>query len=424
MIGLGIFAAVFAVYGLVAARAERWGLSRPFVFVVAGAVIALTGVVDPLSAGRPTGLLLSLAEVALTLVLFADASRVSLAQLRRRTALPGRLLGPGMLLSMGLGTVLGLWLFGDLDGWECAALAAILVPTDAALGAAVVENQRVPQRIRQALNVEAGLNDGLAVPFLLLFVAGATVTEGFQPGSFWATTLVEKVGIGLLAGVLVGGVAGGLARRARAASWSSGSSEQLAMAGVAIALFVFTEELGGSGFIAAFVGGLTAGSRLRTARAPALGFTDEEGAVVAAFVFFALGLFAVELFDQVTWQVVAYSLLSLTVIRMLPVAVALVGSGLRAPTVAFIGWFGPRGLASVVLALVVLEEDRQLPHVETIVLTTLTTVILSTVAHGLSAAPLSGRYGAWAATLPPGSPELDPAPEVPTRRTAQPGDSR
>ena len=208
MIGLGIFAGVFAVYGLVAARAERAGLSRPFVFLVAGAVVALTGAVDPLSAGRPTALLLSLAEVALTLVLFADASRVSLARLRRRAALPARLLGPGMLLSIGLGTAFGLWLLGGLDAWECAALAAILVPTDAALGAAVVEDQRVPQRIRQALNVEAGLNDGLAVPFLLLFAAGATVAEGFEPGSFWATTLAEKVGIGLLAGVLVGGVAG------------------------------------------------------------------------------------------------------------------------------------------------------------------------------------------------------------------------
>jgi NhaP-type Na+/H+ or K+/H+ antiporter len=421
MIGLGIFAGVFAVYGLVAARAERGGLSRPFVFLVAGAVVALTGVVEPLSSGRPTALLLSLAEVALTLVLFADASRVSLAKLRRRAALPARLLGPAMVLSMGLGTVLGLWLFGELDGWECAALAAILVPTDAALGAAVVEDQRVPPRIRQALNVEAGLNDGLAVPFLLLFAAGATVTEGFEPGSFWATTLAEKVGIGLLAGVLVGGIAGELARRARAASWSSGASEQLAMAGVAIALFVFTEELGGSGFIAAFVGGLAAGSRLRVERAPALGFTDEEGAVVGAFVFFALGLFAVELFDQVTWQVVAYAVLSLTIVRMLPVAVALIGTGLRAPTVAFIGWFGPRGLASVVLALLVLEDDGQLPHIETLVLTTLTTVMLSIIVHGLSAAPLSGRYGAWAATLPPGSPELGPAPEVRTRRSAPQG---
>ena len=190
------------------------------------------------------------------------------------------------------------------------------------------------------------------------------------------------------------------------------------MAGTALALFVFTEELGGSGFIAAFVGGVAAGSRLRVERAPALGFTDEEGAVVGAFVFFALGLFAVELFDQITWPVVAYAVLSLTIVRMLPVAIALIGSGLRTPTVAFIGWFGPRGLASVVLALVVLEEDRQLPHVETVVITTLTTVILSIIAHGLSAAPLGGRYGAWAATLPPSSPELDPAPEVPTRRSA------
>ena len=297
-----------------------------------------------------------------------------------------------------------------LDGWECAALAAILVPTDAALGAAVVEDERVPQRIRQALNVEAGLNDGLAVPFLLLFVAGATVTEGFEPASFWSTTVLQKVGIGVLGGAVVGALAGELARRARAASWSSAASEQLAMAGVALALFVFTEELGGSGFIAAFVGGLAAGSRLRSERSPALGFTDEEGAVVGAFVFFALGLFAVALFDQLTWRECVYAVLSLTLVRMLAVAVALIGSALRAPTVAFIGWFGPRGLASIVLALVVLEEDRQLPHIDTVVLTTLTTVILSIVAHGLSAALLTGRYVAWAATLPPGAPELGAAP--------------
>ncbi len=408
---------MFAVYGLVAARAERASLSRPFVFLVAGAVVAVTGAVDPVAGVRPTGLLLDLAEVALTLVLFADASRVTMGQLRRGGSLPERLLGPGMLLSIGLGTLVGLWLLGGLDAWECAVLAAILAPTDAALGAAVVEDQRVPQRIRQALNVEAGLNDGLAVPFVLVFAAGATVSGGFEPGSFWATTLVEKVGIGLLAGVVVGGVAGELARRSRAADWSSTASEQLAMAGVAIALFVFTEEIGGSGFIAAFVGGLAAGSRMRDERAPALGFTDEEGAVVGAFVFFTLGLFAVELFDRLTWQVIVYAVLSLTIVRMLPVAIALMGSGMRPPTVAFVGWFGPRGLASVVLALVVLDEYRELPHIETVVMTTLTTVILSIVAHGLSAAPLSGRYGAWAATLPPDSPELGSAPHVPTHRS-------
>jgi NhaP-type Na+/H+ or K+/H+ antiporter len=421
MIGLGIFAAAFAVYGLVAGRAERVGLSRPLVFVIVGAVAALTGAVDPLAGDEPASLLLSVAEIALALVLFADASRIRLAGLRHGAGLPARLLGPGMLLSIGLGTLLGLWLFGALDGWECAALAAILAPTDAALGAAVVEDQRVPQRIRQALNVEAGLNDGLAVPFVLLFVAGATVTEGLEPTSFWATTALQKIGIGLLAGIFVGLLAGELTRRARNAKWSTAASEQLAIAGVAIALFVFTEEIGGSGFIAAFVGGLAAGSRLRSERRPALGFTDEEGALAGAFVFFALGLFAVELFDQLTWQECAYAVLSLTLVRMLPVAVALIGSGLRAPTVAFMGWFGPRGLASVVLALVVLEQENQLTHIDTIVLTTLVTVILSIVVHGLSAPLLSGRYGAWAATLPSRAPELAEAPEVPTPRSASRG---
>jgi NhaP-type Na+/H+ or K+/H+ antiporter len=143
------------------------------------------------------------------------------------------------------------------------------------------------------------------------------------------------------------------------------------MAGVTVALFVFTEQLGGSGFIAAFVGGLAAGSRLRSERKAALAFSDEQGAVLAAFVFFALGLFAAKLYDQITWQECVYAVLSLTLVRMLPVAIALAGSGLRARTVVFMGWFGPRGLASVVLALTVFEEDNRLPHVDVLVMTTL-----------------------------------------------------
>ena len=402
---LGTFAAALAAYELAATRLGRLGISRPMVFVAVGALVTLTGAFEPLPGGEPAGVLLPLAEIALALVLFADASRVNLARLRRDYGVALRLLGPGMLMTIGLGTLLGLWLFG-LNGWECAALAAILAPTDAALGAAVVEDERVPRPIRQALSVEAGLNDGLAVPFLLLFVAGATVSEGFEPGSYWASTALEKVGIGLLAGVAVGAVVAELARRGRRAGWASGVSEQLAMAAAAVALFAFTEELGGSGFIAAYVGGLVAGSRLGTDSAPAVGFVDEEGTVVGAFVFFALGLIALELLDALSVAIVVYALLSLTVIRMLPVALALLGSGLRARTVAFVGWFGPRGLASIVLALVVLEQDEELRAIDTVVLTTLVTVILSILLHGLSAGPLARRYGGWAKALPPDAPEL------------------
>jgi len=405
MVALGILAAVFAVYGLVANRTERLGLSRPLLFVAAGVLVAATGAINPLSTGQPASLLLHISEIALALVLFADASRVSARQLRHSVGLPARLLGPGLLLSIGLGTLLALWLIGALDGWECAALAAILAPTDAALGAAVVEDPRVPSRIREALNVEAGLNDGLAVPFLLLFVAGATVSEGINPASFWGLTALHKVGIGAVAGVVVGLIAGELVRRARSAGWSTVASEQLAVLGVIVALFAFTEHLGGSGFIAAFVGGLAAGSRLRNERAAALEFSDEEGALLAAVVFFVVGLFAFKLFDQITWQECLYAVLSLTVVRMLPVAIALLGSGLRARTVLFMGWFGPRGLASIVLALTVFEEDHRLVDVNVIAITTLITVVLSVVAHGVSASILSPRYGAWAAALPADAPE-------------------
>lgn len=416
MLGIGIFAAVFVVYGLFAARAERVGVSRPMIFVAAGAIVALVGTVDPPPGGEDAAALLLIAEVALALVLFADASRVNLGRLRRRAGAPFRLLGPGMLLSMALGTAVGLLLFPGLDPWECAALAAILAPTDAALGSAVVENKRVPRFIRQTLNVEAGLNDGLAVPFLLLFVAGATVSEGFEPASFLTTTMLDKIGIGVLAGLIAGFGGGELARRARDSGWSTGASEQLAMAGLAVALFAITEELGGSGFIAAFVGGLLAGSRMSAERRPTVSFADEEGAVIAAFVFFALGLSMVKLADQLSWQVFAYALASLTLIRMLPVWLALLGTGLSRPTVAFIGWFGPRGLASIVLALVVLEQQEELKNIDTIALTTLLTVLFSVIAHGISAGPLSRIYGEWAASLPGDAPEQGQAPDVPTRK--------
>lgn len=407
MVVLGIFAAALAAYELVAIRVEAAGLSRPLAFVAVGALVAATGIVDPLPGDEPAGVLLPLAEIALTLVLFSDASRINLGWLRQDYGLPARLLGPGMLMSIGLGTLAGLWLFDQLDAWECCLLAAVLAPTDAALGAAVVEDERVPSRIRRSLSVEAGLNDGLAVPFVLLCVAGATVTEGFEPGSFWASTLAEKIGIGVLAGVAVGVLAGELARRGRRTGWASGTSEQIAMAGIAVAMFVFTEELGGSGLIAAYVSGLVVGWRLGRDSAPAVGFVDEEGTVVGAFVFFALGLVAIELLDVITLAIVAYALLSLTVIRMLPVSIALIGSGLRMRTVAFIGWFGPRGLASIVLALVVLELDDELRSIDTLVLTTLVAVILSILLHGLSAGPLARRYGEWSRRLPEAAPERD-----------------
>lgn len=189
------------------------------------------------------------------------------------------------------------------------------------------------------------------------------------------------------------------------------------MLGFALALFVFTQHAGGSGLIAAFVGGLAAESRLHGEREPALGSTDEEGVVIGTFVFFPLGLTGIKLFDQLTWQECVYAGLSLTVVRMLSVAAALIGSGLRLPTVGFMGWFGPRGLASVVLALFVLAGDHRLAHINTLVLTALFTVTLSIVAHGLSAGPLSVRYGAWAATLPSSAGELREASAVPPPRS-------
>lgn len=195
----------------------------------------------------------------------------------------------------------------------------ILAPTDVSLCAPAVQDQRVPARIRFALDAESGLNDGPAVPLLLLFV---TVAEGIRPASFWATTALRTIGIGVLAGIVVGLLAGELVRRARRSGSTAPTSEGLALAGMAVVAFVFTQELDGSGLIAAFVAGLAASTRLSGEDEPALGFAEEEGAVAATFVFFALGLVGFELLDQVTWRECAFAVLSLTVVRPLAVALA------------------------------------------------------------------------------------------------------
>jgi len=329
------------------------------------------------------------------MVLFADASRMGFVRFRRDAALAMRLIGPGMLAAVGLGTVLAAWLFGALDWWECAALAVMLAPTDVSLCAPAVQDRRVPARVGFALTVESGVNDGPAVPLLLLCVAGATVAEGIRPGSFWATTALEKIGIGVVAGVLVGLIAGELVGRARQAGWSNPASEGLALAGVAVAVFVFTQQLGGSGLIAAFVAGVAATARPRATGEAALGFAETEGAVVATFVYFALGLVGVELLDRLTWRECAYAVLSLALVRPLSVTLALMGTKLRLPTIAFMSWFGPRGLASVVLALIVLAGEPRLHGIDAIALTALVTVLLSMVAwdHRRAAHPPLRRLG-------------------------------
>ncbi len=410
---IGIVAAVFVVAALVSRRLERTPISLPMVFVAAG-ILAGPQVLDLVGLELTGGSGLIFAELALVLVLFSDAARIDVGSLRGNAALPARMLALGMPLTIALGVIAGALLLTDLEFWEAAIVAAVLAPTDAALGQAVVSSKLMPVRIRQALNVESGLNDGLAIPFLAVFIALAA--EDAVPGAEeWILFTVELVGLGALTGVLVGGLGGWLIDRAIGKGWVTGTFQQLAVVALAVVAWALAEAVGGSGFIAAFVGGLTMGRITRVCGDTILNFAEDEGQFLNLSVFFIFGVAALDYLQAASWGVVAFSLLSLTVIRMLPVAISLLGTGLRRSSVAFLAWFGPRGLASIVLALVVVENEPELPGLDIILAAMTVTVLASVVAHGVTARPLVRAYHRHLDDMEPDEAEMVEVPEMRTR---------
>jgi NhaP-type Na+/H+ or K+/H+ antiporter len=414
VIDLAVLASVVFAFGLVSRRLEGTLLTGPMVFVAAGVVFGPAGLgLVEFELDEHTVLLLG--EIALALVLFTDAARINLSALRQNEGLPLRLLGFGTPLTIALGAATAALVLTDLSLWEAAIVGAVLAPTDAALGQAVVSNPRVPVRVRQALNVEAGLNDGLSVPFLTLFLALAVAQEELQPASFWIRFALEQIGLGLLVGVGVGLAGGWLVSQASRRGWMSGSFQRLALMALALIAWALADQIGGNGFIAAFVGGLAVGPTVERVGEQLIRFTEAEGQLLNLSVFFVFGVFVVGLMEPLSWEVALYALLSLTLIRMLPVAVCLLGTHLHGVSVLFAGWFGPRGLASIVLGLVVVEEAPLLAGREQIELVVALTVLLSVLLHGVTAAPLSAVYARRVDGMIADAPEKRGAVELPTR---------
>ena len=409
MVSLAALAAVLFLYSLVSARLSARAITAPMVFVAAGLLLGpdVLGLFE-FELDSESGLLL--AEIALVIVLFADAARISPRALGGNRNLPLRLLGIGMPLTIGLGVLVGALLLGHIEFWEAAIIAAVLAPTDAALGQTVISSKRIPKRIRQALNVESGLNDGLSIPFLFLFV-GLAAAETELDATSWITFAVQQVGIGALVGVGIGLAGGSLLERAMDKKLIKAPYQQLGLVGLAVAVWAIADQLGGNGFIAAFTAGLAAGRITPHTGEGIIDFTDDEGQLLNLIVFFTFGATAIGLLEPLTWQIAVYGLLSLTLIRMIPVAIATLGSGLRRSTVLLIGWFGPRGLASIILGLVVVSEEPELPALGTVVATMTFTVLVSVFAHGFSAAPLSRVY-ARSLERDDGKAEMEAAPEV------------
>ncbi|HET6658873.1 MAG TPA: cation:proton antiporter [Rubrobacter sp.] len=419
MVDLAVLATIVFAFGLLSRRLEGTVLTAPIVFVVAGFVLGPAGLgLVAFELDDHTVLLVS--EIALAIVLFTDAAGINLSVLRRNERLPLRLLGVGMPLTIALGTALAALLLTDLTFWQAAIVGTVLAPTDAALGQAVVGNPRVPVRVRQALNVEAGLNDGLSVPFLALFLTLAEADEEHLSAYIWIRFALEQVGFGILVGVGVGLVGGWLVSWASQRGWMTDTFQRLALLTLAIIAWVLADQIGGNGFIAAFVGGLVVGPTVERVGERVIRFTEAEGQLLNLSVFFMFGVFVLGAIQPLSWEVALYALLSLTLIRMLPVALSLYGTHLRGISVLFAGWFGPRGLASIVLGLIVVEEAPLLPGRDEIEAVVALTVLLSVLLHGITAAPLSAAYARRVRGMVAGAPEKQGTVEAPTRAGSVP----
>jgi NhaP-type Na+/H+ or K+/H+ antiporter len=414
MVDLIVLACVVFAFGIVSRRLEGTVLTAPLVFVLAGVVLGPAGL-GLVEMGLDDHTVLLLGEIALALVLFTDAARTDLSTLRHDKALPLRLLGIGMPLTIAMGAIIAAMLLADLTVWEAAIVGTVLAPTDAALGQAVVSNPRVPVRMRQALNVEAGLNDGLSVPFLALFLILAEADDGQLPARAWARFALEQVGLGTLVGVGIGLVGGWLVAWASRKGWMTGAFQRLALLALALIAWALADQIGGNGFIAAFVGGLAVGPTAKSAGEQLIRFTDAEGQLLSLSVFFVFGALAIGLIRPLSWGVALYALLSLTAIRVLPVALSLLRMRLAWVSILFAGWFGPRGLASIVLGLIIVAEAPHLAGRNVIETVVASTVLLSVLLHGITAAPLSAAYARRVERMARDTPEKQGAAQASAR---------
>jgi NhaP-type Na+/H+ or K+/H+ antiporter len=416
-VGVAVIAGLVVAYALVSRRLEGTSITAPMVFVAAGVLLS-DAVADLIAVGPGTEPLRVLAELTLVIVLFSDAARIRLRTLQRYRRLPERLLVFGLPGAIVVGTVVGVVVL-DLDLWPAALLAAVLAPTDAALGQVVVSDRRVPVRIRQALNVESGLNDGLALPFVTLFIALSLEEEDVPGAPYWVRFVGEQIGYGVLVGVAVGVAGAWLIDGASRRDWIGPQYRRLAVVALALLAYATANAVDGGGFVAAFVAGLCFGNVARSHRDDIYEFAEEEGQLLSLLTFLVFGGVAVgQTVGDIDWRIAVYVALSLTVVRMVPVALSVAGLGFHRATKLYVGWFGPRGLASIIFGLFVLEEAEGAPFARDVSLVTTWTVVASVVLHGVTAAPITAWYATHSERLAaetPDTAEMEPVAELPVR---------
>ena len=397
---LAIVAGTVLVVAGASRRLTGTSITPAMAFVAIGLLVGPL-VIDEVTASPTSSTVRTLAETTLAIVLFADASRIRLRLLRREYAVPLRLLGIGLPLTIVLGALLAAAIFSGLGIAEAVVLAVVLAPTDAALGQAVVTEPRLPSRIRQGLNVESGLNDGICVPLLLIALAVADVEDKGMTSHHAIAIVAEEIGYGILGGIAAGLAAAAIVALGRPRNLITGTWLQVIPIAAAGLAYGIAAALGGSGFIAAFLAGAIFGSLVSHESEQASRLNEELGALLGGITFLIFGAVLLgPALKHVTWQNALYAVLALTLARMLPVAIAMLGSDATWRTAGFLGWFGPRGLASIVFAVIAVQE-AQLPGADTILITAYLTIGLSVFAHGVTAVPLARRYASWYESHPP-----------------------
>lgn len=389
---LAVLAAFLLLYSIFAGRFESRLFNGPLMFMLAGLLLgpAAIGVLQPQVSSKSIRIL---AELTLAIVLFSDAAKANLRILRQNESLPIRLLLIGLPLTVLVGWLAGHWLFPQLPLLEVAILATILAPTDAALGKAVVSNSAVPAAVREGLNVESGLNDGICVPLLLLLLGLLVEVQTHEPMALALQLISEELGIGVVVGVSLALLAWQLLQFSNRHDWQLPMWSQLTLPGLALLCFALAQCFGGSGFIAAFVGGLLSGYLLGRQKHHLLQASEEFSSLLSVITWVVFGALIIpNAWSSFTPQVWLYALLSLTVVRMLPVAISLLGTRFDSETRLFIGWFGPRGLATIVFAVMIMDSNLQ--GTNTILATAICTVLLSVLLHGISANPWAARMAA------------------------------
>lgn len=390
---LTVIAAFLLVYSLIAGRFESKLVNGPLLFLLTGWLLGPGGL-ELLSLSIDSAGIKLLAELTLVIVLFNDAANTNWQVLLANRQLPIRLLLIGLPLTLLCGTLFGHWIFPDLPLLEMAILSTILAPTDAALGKAVVSNPAVPAPVREGLNQESGLNDGICVPVLLLLLALIAPTEQHAGTATLAITLMlEEIGIGLLVAFVLTSLTIRLLKISYLNGWQLPLWRQLTMPGLALLCFALAQTLGGSGFIAAFVGGLFIGHRLGEHKHAYMDSCEGYGDLLSVVIWMVFGATLMPILPELLhWQYWLYAIASLTLLRMVPVWLSLIGTGFKPELKLFIGWFGPRGLASIVFAVMVLQNEPALIGQRPIIATVLCTIILSVILHGLTANPWVERF--------------------------------